>query len=685
MEKVSFFRKYKILIAVIVFAVIPMLLIAALGEYRVIRRDTMLLSARIDGTSYEIRPFFDNIDGIIYFFLPMFFELDEATFLISSGNRLYLDGERIKNGAAMSGFKIDEEYDARFSSMLVPSNHKLVFVKSNGLPTIFVETESKALMEIHRDKTHKERGSIQIVSPSGKTEYRGELSYIKGRGNSTWGYEKKPYDIELSAPADLLNMGADTSWCLLANFVDYSYIRNKIVLDAAAEVGLEFTPKSEFADLFINGEYTGLYQLTGSTTGSSNLAIIGNLEAQTQELNSAVLSKFPREPFRQGENMYSHIPNNPADITGGYILEHEFLARMEQVSSGFFTDRLTPIAIASPKYASREQVEYIKGFVMEAEDALFSEDGINNETGKNYTQYFDLESWVRKFLIEECFLNVDAGISSSFFYKYKDEKSDLLYAGPAWDYDLTMGSGHFINTKNPDALIAIHSDRHKEHGETHLWFHELYKKDGFYSRMTEEYEHVMLPVLRDITENKIDLYADLIAGAARPDYLRWKHAVVYYGERTETGYAAAIDEIKKFLNDRIDFLSDIWINGETYHTVRFVTENSEEIFHSVRNGEGLERYTGMYGGGWLNADTGKPFDMGMPVTGNVDLMSAVQGPSPPLIILESRRTIGYAEVFPIVFIIFALCAFVFAEHSGRTKKQSGGVGAWSNSSHSDMS
>ena len=88
------------------------------------------------------------------------------------------------------------------------------------------------------------------------------MEAIRGRGNATWLWEKKPYSLTLSKSADLLGMGAAKEWILLTNAPDPTHLRNKIAYDLAAEVGLLYSPESNWVDLYLNGEYTGLYLLT---------------------------------------------------------------------------------------------------------------------------------------------------------------------------------------------------------------------------------------------------------------------------------------------------------------------------------------------------------------------------------------------------------------------------------------
>lgn len=78
---------------------------------------------------------------------------------------------------------------------------------------------------------------------------------MKGRGNSTWGYPKKPYNIKLDSKAKLFGMEKAKSWCLIANYEDLSLLRDQIVYNLGADIGMTESPDCRSIDLYVNGEY----------------------------------------------------------------------------------------------------------------------------------------------------------------------------------------------------------------------------------------------------------------------------------------------------------------------------------------------------------------------------------------------------------------------------------------------
>ena len=114
------------------------------------------------------------------------------------------------------------------------------------------------------DQNHKERAAITLYTADGQVDYQGtETDMIRGRGNSSWNYEKKPYNLYLYQPASLLEMDEASEWALIANANDDTNLRNQLVYDFADQISPHpgWSPENEYVDLFLNGEYAGLYLL----------------------------------------------------------------------------------------------------------------------------------------------------------------------------------------------------------------------------------------------------------------------------------------------------------------------------------------------------------------------------------------------------------------------------------------
>ena len=90
------------------------------------------------------------------------------------------------------------------------------------------------------------------------------------RGRSSAGFPKPQYKLSFiddagnSNPLDLLGMGRDDDWVLNGMWIDRAMIRNKLAYDLFNELTAapDWAPDSAYAELWLDGEFQGLYLLT---------------------------------------------------------------------------------------------------------------------------------------------------------------------------------------------------------------------------------------------------------------------------------------------------------------------------------------------------------------------------------------------------------------------------------------
>lgn len=458
-----------------------------------------------------------------------------------------------------------------------------VIVEKSSVASLFVEIEPGDINYLNAAKSNEVSGEITILDKNGKMEYSGRLSSIHGRGNTTWTLAKKPYNIELPDEVNVLGLKNGSKFCLLANMCDESGVRNWIALDCARKLGMESYVGYEYANLYLNGHYNGLYLVTNKIDIDKECVDIDNLEKATKKANQGIkLKKAKRFSIDRNDTIgiMKGITDvkDPEDITGGYLLD--FCAGTNGYSetcSGFITDRGGYVKVKSPKYATRNQVEYISEFFSSAMDAAFSPDGINHKTGKHYSEYFDVMSLVKFYLIQEALYNNDANIGSVYYYKKSDDEGGKMYAGPIWDFDLSLGSRcYFANCYHPEAFYA-----------NSYVYAVLLKDKEFRQKVIKVFNEELLPILLQYTRNGVldKLYAehgrDIEHDVKRWEFQRglmyWKFhwgqewniagKNIYAGLLRKTEY----ENVKDFLTVRTNFLREIWkdeMTEDDYWTVR---------------------------------------------------------------------------------------------------------------------
>lgn len=513
----------------------------------------------------RIRPW--EQEGTVYFFLPSHFTWENTSLEVLDGE-LQIDGG-VVNSSDFVQYETDRTYDYSFTRKKKSYEGKLTFLQSANIGSIYIETESGSMDQVDRDKKHKEQGQILVKDPKGGISYRGPFLSIKSRGNSTWETEKKSYSLKLPNPVDFFAMGEAGNWVLLSNVLDGNKLQNKLCFEMAEEFGLAYTPKGEWVDLYLNGRYWGNYLLCEKIEVGENRVEITDLEEETKQLNGRLQDL---ETYDTGIRKGVLASQNPEDISGGYLIEKD--SYYDSVS-GFVTEDGNLFSLKSPQYATREQIDYVAGYIQQIENRILAKD-------KDLFQYIDLDSFVRRYLLDETVLNYDFGVTSMYFYK--DRNSQMLYAGPVWDYDTCMGTGIFSSSK---VLAALDIRDHRGAGSI-SWYPCLYENETFYQETVTAYRQFVRPYILSMIEpgGKIDQSAERIRSSIQMDKTRWSYREIGIGHYES--FDNNVRYMKYFLGRRLRFLDQQWLGEDNRYEEAGTGEIHQVTFAGAERTEVVE-------------------------------------------------------------------------------------------------
>ena len=496
---------------------------AVSAEKAAVRLYVQAASAASEAEAVRITDWYTS-PGSRYLFLPACFDPDRLSLFFEGAETLTIGDRAYSSGDPVS-FPLDE---ALMVSAGGNRSFTLTVMRSANIPAIFIETESGSMDAVDGDKGVKESGSMLLAGADGTVEYSGKLKYIRARGNSTFDYPKKPYQIKLESGSSLCGMAKDKTFVLLANYLDRSEIRNTIALDLARYSGAyAFTPACRSVDLYLNHAYAGCYLLTEKNEIDKNRLNITDLEAEMEKLNEAPLESFPftgNKHYRTGATRSYEIPAEPDDITGGYLILANNTEYFQQEASGFVTNRGQAFTLQQPKYASTREIAYISGVMQEIENGLFAEDGRDPATGRHYSELLDMKSFVNRYLQSETLNDFDG--QRPYFYKDSDAVDSMVYCGPVWDQDNILGASARRTHANYLSL-----DR--EQMRAYYWFTQAVSQPDFKAAMIETYYTVYRPayliLLGEETDpagilRSVDEYAEEILCSQRMDHIRWKES-----------------------------------------------------------------------------------------------------------------------------------------------------------------
>lgn len=494
-----------------------------------------------------------------YLTLPHFAKDRQVRVSFLSGNDVFLDGVKLENG-----MRLPKMEAGNHEITCADRNYHLCVVYGSNIPTVHITTDTGTMEHIYADKHYKEAGYATILNQEG-VEYQGNLDYITIRGNYTSTLAKKPFNMKFLGEADLFGMGASKKWCLLANYLDNTMIKDKIGYDFADEVGLTFSPESILTDLYINGEYIGNYTLCERIEISESRIDINDLGEWNERLNQGIDFETlelggvrgDESYLALGSSMWVNIPNTPEPSEGAYLIEYELASRYDDEVSGFISNYGQPIIVKSPEYASQEQVQYIQNYYQAFEDAVLSDNGYN-AMGKHYSDYIDVESYAKLYVFQELVKNLDAAATSLFFYKEEGEK---LVAGPVWDVDLGFGypiERDGVNMADPNSLWVAGGHLSNELSDKCSVFTLLCKHENFRVEATKQWNKYFMPCVDTMLNNVSQIYEESKESIVL-DKFKWNPDASY--EQSEHSVDGNISTMREFISQRADYLTDTYGSG----------------------------------------------------------------------------------------------------------------------------
>lgn len=360
---------------------------------------------------------------------------------------------------------------------------------STTLPVVYMNTKGQQVL-----KENAIWGNIALLDGNGEERsvfstpnsiYRATIKY---RGASSYSkFDKKQYRIKFyknkkdsAKEVSLAGMGANSEWVLNGPYLDKTLIRNKLVYDLARELN-GWAPDTRFVELFVDGEYQGVYLAVEPVT---------NGESRLRLAEFGLLS---------GETAY--IVNRDRIDTGSEEID-------TWGKTNGYTYNALYIRYPSKNKITEKQKEYIQKDISEFEQALYGKNFSDKRIG--YQAYIDMDNWVDYFIINEFAMNYDAGNLSTYLYKELDGKLQLA----VWDFNNGFDNYQWFRTET-DVLHTVENS----------WFQRLWQDEAFRERVCERYVQLRKTTLSDehIAE-KIASYQEELGKAVDRNFKVWGYS-----------------------------------------------------------------------------------------------------------------------------------------------------------------
>lgn len=348
---------------------------------------------------------------------------------------------------------------------------------------------------------------------------------IKIRGVTSREAAKKQYGIKLldenglEAEVPLLDMEADEDWVLSNSILDSSGIRNYMAYNIGGQI-FPYTPEAKFCEVIMKDgdvyHYRGLYLLTETVKKAEGRVNIATFDPDEDPMSYIIC-------------------RDRSDATSTTL---STWASEQQLCYGWFTFKYP-----KEELLTDDVVQRIEEQISEIEQVIYSDD---YETFMTYSQYIDVESFVDYFVVNEFFMNYDAGNNSTYYYQDYAHKFSM---GPLWDYD-NCWDNYIGSVGDADYVPFV----------LRPWFEKLVQDPQFVNKICERYAELRKTIFStEYTESFIDETVAYLGNAMARDRSRWR---TVYEERymldiVEEGQGYVIDRNRTTYEEEIVRLKDM--------------------------------------------------------------------------------------------------------------------------------
>lgn len=346
---------------------------------------------------------------------------------------------------------------------------------------------------------------------------------IRGRGNASWGFEKKSYKIKFSKKRDPFGLNPEASekdWILIGNGCDKSLMRNYVAFSLGkAFDGIDYSSACTQVELYLNETYQGVYLLCEQT-----------------EVNPGRID----------------IDDSLETDDNGFLLELDAYAGGIRDLDYFTISRYNIMFSVKSKVASREQVRHIKSFMTEAFEAMTDGDR------DRIDQLVDLDSMTDMLILQEFMKNIDCGWSS-FFLSVPENGGKLYFLAP-WDFDLSSGNDMRLGNGGYSNIYA--ATGRNGFSQSNRLFMAMWKHDWFKQLVCERWNELKSTITD--TVNDCRQYAVDHTDCGDRNFEKWSSLWEYrvnqepYEVLKLKSYSEQVDYLFEWLSNRYDWLDEYY-------------------------------------------------------------------------------------------------------------------------------
>ena len=316
-------------------------------------------------------------------------------------NHLVLAELRIKKVVESTGGEPEKIQDAKYETKRIPygNSYKVsadwLTDTPDAVPRIDIDVDGGYSIT---SKDYYRNAKFRITGYGIYDNFEDSVQ-IKGRGNSSWSYSKKPYRLKFAEKVKPFGLTKGKSWVLLANAQSGSLMANAISMKIGQMAGAEYTNHIVPVELYMNGKYMGSYMFTEKVGLANNSVDVDEDTGYLLELDSNSDDEY---------KFYTTSYNLPV-----FVKEPDL------------NDATTPNVTARKRNIPAQFNEFCT--------ALYQ--------GRNVDNMVDMDALAKFMLATDLSLNQELGHPKSvFLFKENENSSSSKYKfGPIWDFDWGYG------------------------------------------------------------------------------------------------------------------------------------------------------------------------------------------------------------------------------------------------------
>lgn len=415
----------------------------------------------------------------------------------------------------------------------------IAFTNSN-LPLVLINTNGQLIQDDPKiDATMQIINNTNGINSLTDTPSMTTNIGIEFRGQSSMGVAKKSYGITtrdvngVDTNLSIFGMPAEEDWVLIANYNDKTLIRNALAYELARQSG-RYASRTQFCEVFINGQYRGVYNFGEKIKRDNNRVNIAKLE--------------PNE-------------NSGEDLTGGYIIKID----KENWGDASFTSPYSPINSYNGQ-TIKYIYEYPKSDEISNEQKLYIQDYVINNfesklNGTNFTDpslgyrpYIEETSFMDYFFINEISKNIDGYRISTFMHKNKNGE---LVMGPVWDYDLAFRNADYCEGELYTGW-AFQFPCGYDGYQPPFWWTKFFQDDYYCHDMHNRWVNYRQNIFATShIMNLVDTMSNQLQSAQVRNFQKWNTMGRYIWPNPSpipATYAEEISSMKTWITNRLDWL-----------------------------------------------------------------------------------------------------------------------------------